>query len=63
MDTNKVIELLEKRGPWMTRLAVCTTCCHEWVAVQVYGGDPSHLECPQCGHMTGGVIDEDPWGL
>lgn len=36
----------------------CRVCNHEWTAVQA-DGDLTDLECPNCGSLSGDVIECD----
>jgi predicted RNA-binding Zn-ribbon protein involved in translation (DUF1610 family) len=53
-DVNNVVELDDKRKIWRNFRALCTNCLHNWVAVAT---ETNNLECPQCGHLTGGEIE------
>jgi predicted RNA-binding Zn-ribbon protein involved in translation (DUF1610 family) len=51
-----VVDLDSYRKIWLNFEAVCTNCLHRWVAVAT---KTNFLECPNCGHMTGGKIEKD----
>ena len=45
---------------WYSGILVCRTCGEKHVAVWPADVlDEERMECPECGHMTAGPVDED----
>jgi hypothetical protein len=55
MSSEKILHLNDYRGPWVSGLAICYVCCHKWTAVCLLGHTVM-LECPECKHLTGGLV-------
>jgi len=53
---SKVLDLDAKR-PHVASVAVCWVCCATYLSVVIKTVNKQMLQCPDCGHMTLGVLD------
>jgi predicted Zn-ribbon and HTH transcriptional regulator len=54
--SNSCGEETEEGGRWVQGPAMCRLCGYRWRAVRPAEADEDCLECPNCGHMTGGPL-------